>query len=124
METGTDGRLSEHFWRREFACKCGCGLDTIDAATLAVLELVRAHFEAPVTVASGHRCEAHNRACGGLAGSQHLRGRAADIVVEGVNAFEVYAFLDELHPHDLGLGRYATFTHVDTRTDGPARWSG
>jgi uncharacterized protein YcbK (DUF882 family) len=120
----TDARLSQHFWRREFACKCGCGFDTVDAVTLDVLELVRMHFDAPVTITSGCRCPAHNEREGGSAGSQHMRGRAADIVVEGVAPAVVYAYLQRHWPDRLGLGRYPTFTHVDTRTDGPARWSG
>ena len=75
------GDLSEHFSREEMACKCGCGLDTVDAELLSLLEKIRAHFDRPITINSGCRCEAHNRAVGGSKNSQHLIGRAADIVV-------------------------------------------
>jgi uncharacterized protein YcbK (DUF882 family) len=116
------GDLSEHFNRAEFRCKCGqCDCDTIDAATLQLLEDLRAHYDAPIVINSGHRCAAHNAFVGGAASSQHLVGRAADIVVQGVPAHEVYELLDPVHPG--GLGRYDSFTHVDTRNY-RARWSG
>lgn len=115
------GDISEHFNRSEFACHCGCGGDTIDAETLAIVERVRAHFGAPVVINSGYRCNTHNAAIGGAKASQHLLGRAADIAVHGVAPSEVYAWLDA--DHEGGLGSYNSFTHVDSR-DGRARWSG
>lgn len=114
-------QLSPHFHRREFACRCGCGFDTVDAGTLAVLERVRTHFGQPVTITSGCRCAAHNRAVGGATHSQHRLGRAADIQVRGVTPATVADFIAEAVP-TASLGRYATFTHVDTRSTGPARW--
>lgn len=115
------GDLSKHFSRREFRCNCGCGKDTVDAALVAVLERVRAHFDRPVTISSGNRCRDYNRRCGGAEKSQHLLSKAADIKVSGVSPAEVYEWLAETHPG--GLGKYHTFTHIDVR-DGAIRWSG
>lgn len=115
------GDLARYFSRREFACKCGCGFDTVDAELLEVLTVVREHFDAPVTITSGCRCAEHNAAVGGSPNSQHLLGRAADIVVKGVPAIEVYRYLNLVYQGELGLGRYQTFTHVDTRSTA-ARW--
>lgn len=109
------GDLSTHFSRREFACRCGCGFDTVDAELLAVLEEVRQHFDAPVVITSGCRCASHNQRVGGSPGSQHLLGRAADIQVRGVAPAAVAQHLEELYPGRFGIGRYATFTHIDTR---------
>ncbi|SFU80232.1 D-Ala-D-Ala carboxypeptidase family metallohydrolase [Halomonas korlensis] len=114
-------RLSPHFTRAEFACRCGCGFDTVDVETLAILERLRTHFDQPVTVTSGCRCSSHNARIGGVPGSQHTLGRAADIQVRGVPAPSVYAWLAENHP-SASLGRYANFIHIDTRQNGPARW--
>lgn len=116
------GDLSTHFSRWEFECPCGCGLDTVDYSLLAVLEDIRGHFDKPVTVTSGHRCEDYNTAVSGAGRSQHLWGRAADITVLGVNPQSVYAYLVLRYPGCYGLGDGSSFTHVDTRTDGPARW--
>lgn len=115
--------LSNHFQRREFACKCGCGFDTVDLETLVLLEDIRTHFDVPVTINSGCRCEAYNRQVGGAASSQHLLGRAADIRVQGIDPGVVATYVETQHP-DASVGRYNTFTHVDTRTSGPARWGG
>lgn len=119
-------RLSAHFERSEFACGCGCGRDTADAELIEVLEWLRAELGSkPVIITSGHRCLEHNRAVGGAPGSQHLHGRAADIVVRGVPAARVQKVLQDRFPAWLGIGSYARFTHVDTRTHGkPARWTG
>ncbi|MGM0825682.1 MAG: D-Ala-D-Ala carboxypeptidase family metallohydrolase [Pseudomonadota bacterium] len=114
-------QVSVHFARSEFECRCGCGFDTIDAATLEILEAVRIHFDSPVAVTSGARCSAHNRSVGGAKSSQHLLGRAADIQVKGVEPDAVYAFIADNWP-EASIGLYSSFTHVDTRTNGPARW--
>ena len=53
-------KLSDNFSRTEFACKCGCGFDTVDSLTLEALESIRKHFNKPVTVTSGCRCLVHS----------------------------------------------------------------
>lgn len=116
------GDLSQNFSREEFACKCGCGFDTVDSELLDELETVRAHFRAPVTINSGCRCPDHNKAVGGSNNSQHVYGRAADFVVFGVHADRVAEFLLELHEGRYGIGQYIGRTHLDTRPNGPARW--
>jgi len=116
-------QLSRHFKRAEFACKCGCGFDTVDTGTLEVLEQVRLEFLSPVTITSGCRCNTYNRQVGGATNSQHRLGRAADIQVEDVPPEEVQKWLALNFPN-LSIGEYSTFTHIDTRTNGPARWRG
>lgn len=49
-----------------------------------VLEPARVSFGAPIYVTSGYRCPALNAAVGGKPTSQHLRGEAADLQVQGV----------------------------------------
>ena len=116
--------LSPHFGRSEFACKCGCGFDTVDTELLRILENIRGYFDKPVYITSACRCIAHNEAEGGTNNSQHLKGRAADVIVKGVEPDDVAAFLETILLHG-GVGRYSTFTHVDCRTnDYVAGWSG
>ncbi len=116
-------RLSPNFWRSEFTCGCGCGFNTVDTALLTRLEVIREFFDTKVKVTSACRCEAHNKAVGGGKNSQHLIGRAADIQVQNVDPSLVQEFVDDMWPDDGGLGRYNTFTHIDTRTV-KARWEG
>lgn len=116
------GDLSVNFSRKEFACRCGCGFDTVDAQLIEALEGVRQHFDAPVTINSGCRCDAYNRKIGGAPNSQHRFGRAADIVVRGFAPSAVAGHLDKTYPDRYGVGRYATFTHIDTRSGPRSRW--
>lgn len=120
--------MNQFFQRSEFACKCGCGYDTVDAELLKRLTIIRQRF-GPVTINSGCRCVEHNEAIQKEANpnyvpysskSQHLLGRAADIKVIGVSPREIYEFYDEAFPTG-GAHGYQTFTHVDTRNH-RARW--
>ena len=113
--------ISPYFDRSEFACSCGCGFDTVDAELIEVLTVLRKHFDAPVNINSSARCETHNSHIGGSPRSQHKRGRAADIVVKGATPGDVYTYLDTLYPSQFGIGKYNSFTHIDTRGI-KARW--
>ena len=115
--------LSKHFSREEFACKCGCGFATVDIDLLNTLEVVRNHFQSPVTINSACRCDEHNENIGGSYGSKHKKGIAADIVVKGIEPSKVYSFLDGFAPNRFGLGKYDGFTHIDVR-DMKSRWRG
>lgn len=115
-------KLSKHFSRSEFACQCGCGFDTVDAFLLEVLEIIRANFKNPITITSGCRCAEHNYKIGGAKDSQHTLGRAVDIKVKDTEPKKVYDFLNKGFKNQLGLGLYSGWVHVDTRTNGGARW--
>jgi len=118
------GDISRHFNRSEFACKCGCGFDTVDAMLLAVVEDIRDHFDTPFSPNSSCRCADYNNQVGGSKASQHVQGRACDITIKGVDPKDVVVYLLYKYPGAMGIGSYSTFTHIDTRTDGPARWEG
>ena len=45
----------------------------------AVLDPARERLGMPITVNSGFRCAVHNKAVGGVANSQHMRGEAVDV---------------------------------------------
>lgn len=113
--------ISLNFSRYEFACSDGCGLDTVDAELVKVLEGVRGEFKAPITITGGNRCEKQNEKVGGAITSKHLVCQAADFRVEGVPADEVAEYLMRLYPAKYGIGRYTGRTHIDVRPV-PARW--
>ncbi len=114
--------ISEDFTRDEFECPCGCGFDTVDVELANVLQGLRDHFGEKVIVTSACRCPVYNEKVGGSPRSQHLKGRAGDVLVENVPPHIVYAYLNARYPDRYGIGSYHTFTHIDTRTNGPARW--
>ena len=122
------GDLSPHFNRAEFACRDGCGFDTVDSELLLALEQIRMHFNAPIIITSGCRCQQHNDTVGGSKTSQHLYGRAADFKVKGVPLMEVRNYAEKILDGEGGLGYYPRenggWLHLDTRTNGGARWNG
>jgi uncharacterized protein YcbK (DUF882 family) len=113
---------SEYFNRDEFACKCGCGFNTIDYELVKILEIIRHNFDRPMRITSACRCESHNRAVQGSSGSWHRKGRAADVQIDEVPPVLILELARELEVP--GLGSYETFTHIDTRNGPPARWEG
>lgn len=115
------GDLSAHFSRHEFACACGCGYDTVDTELNVVLESIRQRYDSPVHVTSGARCIAYNAEIGGAPSSMHLVAKAADIVVEGVEADEVRDWATRTWPGKYGIGGDKTYVHIDVRTR-PARF--
>ena len=112
----------KYFTREEFQCSCGCGFDTVDYELAEVLDDVRTFFKSPVVINSGCRCISRNHTIGGSAKSQHLYGRAADIVVKDIDAELVYNYLDKKYPDTYGVGKYNGRTHIDTRKH-KARWN-
>lgn len=114
-------KLSKNFKRSEFACRCGCGFDTVDAKLLEVLEDVRVHFGKPIVITSGCRCGKHNKKIGGSKKSKHIIGRAADFKIKDISPGEAYSYLDSRYPEELGLGLYKSWVHIDSR-EKKARW--
>ncbi|MEO0437895.1 MAG: D-Ala-D-Ala carboxypeptidase family metallohydrolase [Pseudomonadota bacterium] len=113
-------RLSPNFERWEFKCPCGCGFDTVDKELLEYDQALSDHFDnRRVIITSACRCAAYNASVGGGPNSQHLFGRANDIIIEGIHPHLVQELLDDWGVP--GLGYYDDFTHLDTRT-GRARW--
>lgn len=51
----------------------------IEALVNNVLDPIRDYIKMPVYVNSGYRCPLLNKAVGGVQGSQHVQGKAADI---------------------------------------------
>jgi uncharacterized protein YcbK (DUF882 family) len=58
---------------------------------------------------------------GGAPNSRHRHADAADIVVSQVPPSNVADYLESKDPGRWGLGRYSSFTHIDTRGYS-ARW--
>lgn len=48
-----------------------------------VLEPLRVAMGEPIKIGSGFRCQALNKAVGGVYNSQHMKGQAADLCIDG-----------------------------------------
>lgn len=112
-----------NFTVAEFACNDASDPVFISPDLVKLLQQIRDHFKAPVTINSGYRTATKNKAVGGATQSQHLYGMAADITVKGVTPKKVYAYVDSLLPYSGGVGLYSTFVHVDVRST-KSRWNG
>ena len=122
-------QLTNNFNKSEFECKCGCEmpdnvLDNVKKLALS-LQTLRDKIKKPIKVNSSYRCLSHNRSIGSNDSSQHVLGKAADIVIKGqipeqtANLLEV--LIDNNEISQGGLGIYNTFTHYDIRGR-KARW--
>ena len=57
-------------------------IENLKALCMEVLQPLRDYLGKPVVISSGYRSEEVNRMVGGVKGSQHLKGEAADIHIE------------------------------------------
>ena len=51
----------------------------MDLKAIQMLDKARAIYGKPIYITSGYRTEAHNEKVGGVSGSSHLKGLAADV---------------------------------------------
>ena len=90
----------------------------IDEASMDKLQKLRNVLGKPIIITSAYRSVAHNKAVGGAARSQHLLGKAFDVVMTNQDpaTFEELARAVGF----TGFGHYpkSNFMHIDT---GPAR---
>ena len=83
------------------------------------------YFNKPIKVNSAYRSPEHNAKIGGVPKSQHLLGKAADIVVKDMPTDVLYQYIEDAISNGEmlqgGLGLYDTFVHYDIRGT-KARW--
>lgn len=118
FKKGDRARLTSNFQAREFDCSCSkCSETLIDLDHVEKLQKLREDLNSPIHITSAYRCESHNAAVGGSKNSRHKVGDATDIQVSDMDPLEV----QDACEHFDGLGRYDTFTHIDSRGY-KARW--
>jgi hypothetical protein len=92
-----------------------------------VLEPLREAMGEPIKIGSGYRCPALNRAVGGVTNSQHMKGQAADLCIDGDKVkgkrwfdwIKAHCEFDQLIWEHNAKGSY--WVHVSFRTDGRNR---
>lgn len=83
-----------------------------------VLEPIREYMDKPIYVNSGYRCPLLNKAVGGVAGSQHVLGQAADITTRlRENDLIMERYIEENLVFDQMIV-YKNFIHISYRTTG------
>ena len=96
----------------------GCE-ENLEALIENVLEPARAAYGKPIYVNSGYRCSVHNAAVGGASGSQHQRGEAADLRIDGVPEKLARVIVANGKWDQLIL--YPSFVHVSWKKNGVNR---
>jgi uncharacterized protein YcbK (DUF882 family) len=115
---------SAHFSDAELACH-HCGVNGCLPSLVDSLEALRAIAGVPVTVDDAYRCAIHNAQVGGVPNSEHVRGIAADIRIQGMVPAEMYRValcVPAFANGGIGVCReHDGYIHVDTRAV-KARW--
>ena len=125
-----DSQITKNFNLSEFASKDGAPMpDTVKKNIIELaknLEVIRSYFNQPIKINSGYRSPAHNaKQKGAVKNSQHVLGKAADIVIPGRTPLEIAKGIEYLISVNKikqgGLGIYPTFVYYDIRGE-KARW--
>ena len=97
------------------------------ALTHQILQPLRNGMNEPIKIGSGYRSLALNRAVGGVNNSQHMKGEAADLCIDGDMAkgrkwfewIKTHCDFDQLIWEHNAKGSY--WVHVSYRADGKNR---
>ena len=110
-----------YFVREEFRCQCGgkyCNGFPVepDEKMVRTVNEIRRRLGVPVSIVdaggSGVRCSQHNAAVGGVANSEHLYGRAADLH-SSASPERMKQVAEEVMGQTGGIGIYDWGIHVD-----------
>ncbi len=118
---------TKNFKVAEFACKCGCG-NKIDQRVLDMAQTIREALGVPVRVNSGYRCATHNAKVGGVKGSKHILGLAADLSCS-LGSAKMFETVKQLKAEgklpDLDYCRkYRSWIHIDCGGKRRNMWEG
>ena len=122
-------KLTTNFSLEEFKCKDGSDIPNDVLPNIIELaknlQVLRDYLGKSITINSGYRSPKYNAKIGGVKNSQHVKGKAADIVVKGMTPKEVALVIEGLIEKGKmkqgGIGIYPNFTHYDIRQV-KARW--
>ena len=121
--------MKSNFSKKEAACRNGIPYPPAWEYKLKklfqTLEIIRALTGRSMKLNSVYRTKEYNKKINGAKNSQHVKGLAADFVLEGMTPFQLFPILDRFQRLGVipkgGLHAYKTFTHIDIRGR-IARW--
>ena len=116
-------RLNQYFSLKEFECPC-CHKVMLSEILLEKLFRLRYKLGKPIIINSGYRCEKENHRVGGVLGSYHLRGMAADIHVQDIILSDLLFYAQEVGFTGIGFYEEKNFLHLDIRSGQNNFWKG
>ncbi len=116
-----------NFKADEFKCS-HCKADGVQEDLVAKIQELRTRYGKPMRITSGYRCPQHPIEANKTTPGAHALGLAADIGVEGAEAYNVLKLALELGFTGVGIQQKGTgrFVHLDIRSGQlptPAVWS-
>ena len=116
-------KLTKNFSKSEFDSKDNSPMPDNVLENVKVvaeqLQVLRDVLNIPITINSAYRSPKHNKKIGGVKNSQHLTGKAVDIVAKGITtnylAFKINELILKGKMLEGGIGIYDTFVHYDIR---------
>lgn len=122
-------KLTTNFSKSEFESKDGAEMpsDVLENVKVVAeqLQVLRDVLNIPIKINSAYRSPLHNKKIGGVRNSQHITGKAVDIVAKGITtnylAFKINELIIKGKMLEGGVGIYDTFVHYDIRGT-KARW--
>lgn len=95
-----------------YACPC-CGVDGTTKEAKKALEALEKEV-GHLIITSSYRCDKHNHEVGGAASSQHLKGKAFDILI-GQDSSRTKLLYAAKKIGFMGYGLGHNFVHIDLR---------
>jgi uncharacterized protein YcbK (DUF882 family) len=116
-------QLSKYFNLKEFECPC-CHQVKLSHKLFMQLVFLRNDIGLPLIITSGFRCDRYNEKVGGVKGSYHKMGMAADVTIQNGKLTELYFLAKELKFTGIGLYPKRYFLHLDVREGDLLEWTG
>ncbi len=120
MAKASKYKISEHFSRRDFVCRCGKCDESIRLSLGLVggLELLRSKARNRVNIVKGYECPESSENSSKFKRNFHTIGVAADVTVDKKDLREVFLLAEEVPEFNgVGLDLTSAHVHVDTRKD-------
>lgn len=101
-------------------------IENLKALCEHILEPIRAEFRVPIYISSAYRSKALNKLVNGSAKSQHCKGEAVDIDLDGhshgVTNKDIFDFIVAKLPFDQVINEFDyAWIHVSYKRNGPQR---
>lgn len=108
---------SDYFSESELSCNCGECDGWMDEEFLERLDDLREMYGRAMVLSSAYRCNEYNFVVGGTQHSPHTKGIAVDVVVAGVNAYDLVSYAMKMGFSGIGIKQEGNwsgrFIHLD-----------
>ncbi len=118
-------KISDHYHRADFACRCGKCYDEfkISLGIVGILESIYEKYKGNIEIISAYRCKQMIDKQDSYKKSYHAMGKAVDIKLKQGNSAELFRIMEtysEIH----GIGYYpeGDYIHIDIREKDRAVW--